>query len=135
MSKLHVLVLTALVTSGCAAQVDEREMNYLASALTKVSASVDATVRYGGIPSNATPEEVLSLSTQHDPLLLEPFDGKRLTVRLLGKNSVLLVCDGVTQRALLEDTGCTARMDSHRWTSGVNTQCEFTLNVEAICGR
>lgn len=53
MSKLHVLVLTALVTSGCAAQVDEREMNYLASALTKgLSEFLCSRLRVGSIHSD-----------------------------------------------------------------------------------
>lgn len=135
MFKALPMFLAAFITTGCAAQVDEREMNFLGSALTKLSASVHATARYGGLPEGTSPEEALRLSTDHDPELLKPFEGRLVKVQVVNKNSAVLVCDASTGKALLEDSGCTARMDSHRWTSGVNTQCEFTLNLRAICAQ
>ncbi len=135
MFKVLPIFLAAFITTGCAAQVDEREMNLLGSALTKLSASVHATVRYGGLPEGSSPEETLRKSTEHDPGLLGAFEGKSVKVQVLNKNSAVLICDASTGKALLEDSGCTARMDSHRWTSGVNTQCEFTLNLRAVCGQ
>ncbi|WP_394706536.1 hypothetical protein [uncultured Hydrogenophaga sp.] len=129
------ILIAAFMATGCAAQVDEREMNFLGSALTKLSASVHATVRFGAIPEGSSSEAVLQTSTDHDPELLRPFAGKLVKVQVVNKNSAVLVCDAATGKALLEDSGCTAQMDSHRWTSGVNTQCEFTLNLQAICGR
>ncbi len=135
MIKTITTLMAVALASGCAAQVDEREMNFLASALTKVSASVDATVRYNDLPSGITPSEVLEMSVSHDPSLLKPFEKKRVLVLIDGKDSSVLVCDAQTGKALLEDTGCTARMDSHRWTSVASNQCEFTLNVKALCAQ
>lgn len=135
MFKATPILITAFIATGCAAQVDEREMNFLGSALTKLSASVHATVRYSALPEGSSTDEVLQRSTDHDSELLKPFEGKLVKVQVVNKDSAVLVCDAATGKALLEDSGCTARMDSHRWTSGVNTQCEFTLNLRAICGR
>ena len=47
MNGQRILILAvALSLVACASQPNERQMNHLASALTKVSAAVDATVRY-----------------------------------------------------------------------------------------
>lgn len=127
--------LTVCLLSACVTRPAEREMNYLASALTKVSAAVDATVRYRR-PPDALPEaELLRLSSAHDPALMKPFDG--LTVRVLrdGRDSAVLVCEPQAGKALLEDAGCTAKLDQHRWNSGGADRCEFTIDIKKVCAR
>lgn len=127
--------LTVCLLAACATRPTEREMNYLASALTKVSAAVDATVRYRR-PADGLPEaELLRFSTAHDPALMKPFDD--LTVRVLrdGRDSAVLVCESHSDKALLEDAGCTAKLDQHRWsTDGIN-RCEFTIDIKKVCAR
>jgi outer membrane murein-binding lipoprotein Lpp len=130
----YAAVLVAIVLAGCATQPSEREMNYLASALTKVSATVDATVRYRRPAEGLSDAELLQAATAHDRDLMKPFDG--LTIRVLrdGRDSAVLVCQR-GGRALLEDAGCTAKLDEHRWSSTGNDRCEFTLDVKKVCAR
>jgi hypothetical protein len=125
----------AVLLASCATQPNEREMNYLASALTKVSAAVDATVRYRRPPDSLSEAELLRAATAHDNQLMKPFDG--LTVRVLrsGRDSAVLVCQP-HGKALLEDAGCTAKLDIHRWrATGGSDRCEFTLDVNKVCAR
>lgn len=66
---------------------------------------------------------------------MKPFDG--LTVRVLrdGRDSAVLVCEAQSGKVLLEDAGCTAKLDQHRWNSGAIDHCEFILDVEQVCAR
>ena len=122
------------ISTGCASRVQERDMNHLASALTKVSAAVDAKVRYEDFPANAPSEELLKAVAQGDPQLMRNFDGRVLRVLREGEDSAVLLCEAGPGRALLEDAGCTAAMDAHRWSSAAPQHCEFTLNLKAVCG-
>ena len=123
-----------LMVSGCASRVQERDMNHLASALTKVSAAVDVKVRYEDFPANAPSEELLKAVAQGDAPLMRNFDGRVLRVLRQGEDSAVLLCEAGPGRALLEDAGCTAAMDAHRWSSAAPQHCEFTLNLKAVCG-
>lgn len=127
--------ITVCLLAACTTQPTEREMNYLASALTKVSAAVDATVRYRRTADGLPEAELLRFSTAHDPALLKPFDG--LTVRVLrdGRDSAVLVCESRADKALLEDAGCTAKLDQHRWSNGGTNRCEFTIDIKKACAR
>lgn len=128
-------LFAAISLLSCATQTDEREMNYLASALTKISAAVDATVRYGSLAPNVTDEQVLAAATSHDPALLKNFAGQTVRVIREGENSVVLVCERATGKALLEDAGCTAKMDLHRWNMTATRACEPTLDLKLVCGQ
>ena len=125
----------ALLLVGCASKPSESEMNYLASALTKVSAAVDATVRYRRTSDEMTESQLLQASTAHDPALLRPFEN--LTVRILrdGRDSAVLICHPANSSPLLEDAGCTAKMDVHRWSQSTDELCVFTINVKNVCAR
>ncbi|TWO68070.1 hypothetical protein FN976_24345 [Caenimonas sedimenti] len=135
--KIHLLVYLALASlvGACALRPSEREMNYLASALTKVSAGVDATVRFRPPPAGASEAEVLQMSTAHDPGLLKPFADYTVRVQRSGRASAVLVCDRGGSTALLEDAGCTAKLDEHRWSASTPQRCEFTLDLSTVCGR
>lgn len=127
------LTAMAFIGAGCASRVQERDMNQLASALTKVSAAVDAKVRYEDFPENVSPETLLNTVAQGDAQLMRNFDGRVLRVLRQGEDSAVLVCEAGTGRALLEDAGCTAAMDLHRWSQPLPQRCEFTLNLKAVC--
>ncbi len=128
------LAAVVLIGTGCASRVQERDMNHLASALTKVSAAVDAKVRYENYPASASSEELLNAVAQVDPPLMKNFDGQVLRVLRQGEDSAVLLCEAGPGRALLEDAGCTAAMDVHRWSLAAPQRCEFTLNLKAVCG-
>lgn len=126
------VALTALVSS-CATYRSEQELNYTASALTKVSAAVDATVQYMSVPNGASSAEILRLSTSEDPALLKPLKGFRILARREGPFSEVLVCEHDGSKALLEDAGCTAKLDRTHWRDNPHARCEFTLDLKSIC--
>lgn len=136
-SRTYLLVLSTsfAMLSGCAAQQSDQEMNYSASALTKLSAAVDATVRYTQIPEGVNGEELLRLSTAEDPSLLEPFKNFKILARREGRYSQVLMCEADGSSALLEDSGCTAKLDRHAWRDSPMTRCEFSLDLAALCQR
>lgn len=125
--------LCIAVLAACAS-TPEREINFLASAMTKLSAAVDATVRFRRPADGMAEAELLRLSVAHDPALLKPFDGMTLRVLREARDSAVLLCEPNAGKALLEDAGCTAKLDRHRWNSGAD-RCEFTLDVEEVCAR
>ena len=75
--------------------------------------------------------DVLSAATEHDRSLLGPFRTYELFVRVEGRNSSVLVCTGNKARALLEDAGCSARVDGQLWREGF--LCGFTLDLSSVC--
>jgi hypothetical protein len=135
MNRWIVVASLTLSLVACALQPSEREMNYLASALTKVSAAVDATARYRRSADGLSDTQLLQAATAQDPSLMKPFEG--FTVRVLreGRDSAVLVCKANGGAPLLEDAGCTTRMDVHRWSQAASDLCEFTMDVKQVCAR
>ncbi|MDQ3185499.1 MAG: hypothetical protein M3Q16_03350 [Pseudomonadota bacterium] len=113
---------------------DSEEMYMKASALTKLSAAVESTVRYKNPPPELDERELLALATRHDPILLENFRGYQVKVLSKDRHSVVLVCDASGTRALLEDAGCTGPMDRERW-KGKQEPCEFSIDARMVCRR
>ncbi len=132
LSVVMVLSFIAGCTSGLNRR-DGEDMYIKASALTKLSAAVESTVRYKNPPSSLTDEQLLELATRHDPILLENFEGYKLRVRREGRHAVVLVCDVFGKRALLEDVGCSGRMDQAHWM-GNPEPCEFSIDLRQQCG-
>jgi hypothetical protein len=130
-----IIVVVVLLLSGCAcAQVRlETKMNELGSALTKLSSAVESTVRYKEMGADLPDDKLLILSTKHDPGLLEPFHGYTLRVLRQNGHTAVLVCTEDGLAALLEDAGCTARMDQHHWKAQPAPSCEFTLDLDMVC--
>lgn len=128
------LTLSVVLLASCATQPNEQEMNHLASALTKLSAAVDVTVRYRAPAESLSESELLLAATAQNPQLMKPFEGMKVRVLRRGRDSAVLVCqaDG---KALLEDAGCTAKLDLHRWSATGSDRCEFTLDVSKVCAR
>jgi hypothetical protein len=108
-------------------------MYELGSALTMLSAAVEAEVRYGDLPADISDEELIRRATKHDPGLVAPFSGYALRVARENRHAVVLVCTKDRRAALLEDAGCSAAMDRHLWDSAPATPCEFTVRVGEVC--
>lgn len=140
MKKVKLTVAAIVVVAGvfslygCMTRSIEREMNYLASAMTKLSAAVDAKVRYEDFPASGSSEELLRAVANDNPQLMKNFDGRVLSVLREGEDSAVLLCEPGPGRPLLEDAGCTARLDVHRWSTPGSQSCEFTLKVKSVCG-
>ncbi|MBA2658608.1 MAG: hypothetical protein H0U72_03350 [Nitrosospira sp.] len=139
LSKIRVavaLIVSITFSAGCISsqeRPDSEEMYIKASALTKLSAAVESTVRYKNPPAELSEGELLVLATRHNPVLLENFRDYKLRVLRQERHSVVLVCDASGTHALLEDTGCTGPMDKHRWM-GKSQPCEFSIDTRAVCG-
>lgn len=136
-TKCRVAIAIAIsFLMGCASGLnrpDSEEMYIKASALTKLSAAVESTVRYKNPPQELGEDELLKLATRHDPILLENFRGYKVRVRREARHSVVLVCDASGTRALLEDAGCTGPMDNQRWMEK-SQSCEFSIDTRTVCG-
>lgn len=129
------VVLVLAFSTGCTSsqrRVDSEEMYIKASALTKLSAAVESTVRYKNPPPELGEGELLALATRHDPILLENFKGYKVRVLRYERHSVVLVCDETGTHALLEDAGCTGPMDHNRWMKKP-APCEFSIDTRAVC--
>ncbi len=130
-----IRVVLIFLLNGCAFvshKKDNSETMYIkASALTKLSAAVEATVRYDNVPNTLSDQELLMLSTQDDPALLEPFNGYVLKVNREFNHAIVLMCNEEGTKGLLEDAGCTAPMDNHLWQK--NALCTFTIHLDVVC--
>ena len=71
--------------------------------------------------------------THHDPSLSVPFRDYVVRGKCEERHGVVLVCAKENNRALLEDTGCSARLDAHLWQADPSRACEFTVKVEQAC--
>lgn len=132
--KVTLFVVALTFFAGCQlTRADDEEMYRLASALTKLSAAAEATVRYENPPDGISEEELLRLATQHDPALLKPFE--RYFVRVLSqdRHAIVLVCTKDREQGLIEDAGCSARLDVHLWQVQPPKSCDFTVKVEDVC--
>ncbi|PKP60086.1 hypothetical protein CVT91_05610 [Candidatus Atribacteria bacterium HGW-Atribacteria-1] len=127
--------LSTVLIAGCVADgstTDSDSLYITASALTKLSASVESTVRYKNPPDNIPDEDLLKLATEHDPSLMAPFSGYTVKVLREDRHAVVLVCSEDGALGLLEDVGCTAAMDKHLWQVE-GSDCSFTLSPSSAC--
>lgn len=132
--RLAFLVIALTFIAGCRVSgADEEEMYRLASALTKLSAAVEATVRYENPPPGIGEKELLRLATQHDPALLKPFENYTVRVLSRDRHAIVLVCTREKHQGLLEDAGCSAKLDQHLWQAEQPKPCEFTVHVAEAC--
>ncbi len=124
------------VSSGGAAlhTADSDKMYVLGSALTKLSASVESMVRYKNPPEGISDSEFLTLSTKHDPGLMEPFADYKVRIARQDGHVIVLVCDKAGKTGLLEDAGNVVP----KWTGTSGRRrdspktCQFTLNAKSV---
>lgn len=135
LKRIVLLASLFILIAGCAtggSTANSDSMYITASALTKLSASVESTVRYKNPPDDISDEELLKLATEHDPSLMAPFSGYTVRVLREDRHAVVLICSEDGTLGLLEDIGCTAAMDKHLWqVEGSN--CSFTLSSSSAC--
>lgn len=115
------------------AWADEAETMYVkAAALTKLAAAVQATV-YRGLPEDLSEDVLLYVATRHDTKLLVPFDSYALRARREKRNTSVLLCTADRSRGLIEDAGCTAKVDRHFWRDADTAACEFERPLTDSC--
>lgn len=136
MTKIKVAVaVSCLFYASCGftqEKIDSETMHIKASALTKLSSAMEATVRHDSPPPGLSEQELLKLAAKHDPALLENFKEYRLRVFTYNRHAVVMVCVPTGNVALLEDAGCTGKMDYQRWKTPA--PCEFTIKIDEVCG-
>lgn len=130
-----VLSLMLLVFTGCALSrtAETEKMHTLSSALTKLSASVEATVRYEDPPEGIDDAELLALATKHDPGLMALFADYVVKVLRQDNHAIVLICDKNGHIGLIEDAGCSSMLDRQLWKSIPAKPCEFTLRGSDVC--
>ncbi|WP_412499974.1 hypothetical protein [Shewanella chilikensis] len=128
------LLLALLPTLGGCGLGDRHEQDYqqLAPALTKVTSAAEATIRYENHPANLDGQTLLALATAHDASLLEPFSQYQLHLFRIEDHALLLLCSADGERALMEDSGCTAKLDKQQWQQGTSP-CETSIAPANIC--
>lgn len=129
------LLLSSAACTLASSSYSENRLNDLASSLTKLSSTVDGSVRYLTPPPSPLleDEQFLKLATASNPSVLAPFKGLKLRIQRLGTETAILVCRPDADVALLEDATCTAHMENHRWRSQLQTSCSFALDLAEIC--
>ena len=133
----NLCVLIAALMSACAVTPDKEaseEMYKRASALTKLSAAMEAHIRYGNPRAGAAEAELLAAGTAHDPVLLTNVGDYRIRLRGDDRHAIVLMCSKDGMRALLEDAGCTGELDMHHWNKPP-VACEFTLSAAKACSK
>ena len=138
MKRFASILLTIGALAGCTSletvqRPAEETMMTLAAALAKVSAAAEAMLRYGDSTITLTDTEFLNQSVAHDPALLVPFADYQILSERQTAHVDLLVCSKDGRVALLEDAGCTAAIDSHRWREIPMTACVFQLDLVRVC--
>lgn len=135
---MRALLGIVLVLAGCAnlstgSRYSDASMMTAAAALTKLSAATEANLRYGEASATQSDAEFLAASVEHDPTLLAPFSTYQVKVLRQNGHAAVLICSPDGAVALLEDAGCTAAMDQHRWRSTPETPCAFTVDLVQLC--
>jgi hypothetical protein len=93
--KLAAISLCWSLLLACASAADDRdsEMYDAASALTKLAAAVDGTIRHGETSLLMSETDLLAMSVADDPSLLMPLQNFLVRVRREGDDSSVLICD------------------------------------------
>lgn len=128
-------LIAALLLSACNASIDhlpsDKERGRLSTQMVNLSSAVDT--YFADLPKAPTDSDavILQMATRHDKRLLAPeFEPYVLKVQYQNPYAVLLLCSKDGKWAIMEDAGCSARLDRqiiHR------APCEFTLRVRKGC--
>lgn len=130
----YVVAITLLLTA-CAGPVsalpEQDERGRLSTLMVNLSSAVDG--YFADISqAPADPDDiVLRKATEHDPRLRAPeFDQYTLRVQYQDGFAVLLLCTMDGEFAIMEDAGCSARLDRQV----INPEaCNFVLRVKEGC--
>lgn len=133
--RILISLTAALLLGACVAPIaatpNAKERGLLSTKMVNLSSAVDTYFAdLSGAPTNSD-AIILQNATRHDPrLLATEFEPYLLKVRYQNPYAVLLLCDKDGNQSIMEDAGCSARLD--RQVTGV-APCEFTLLVNQGC--
>ena len=130
-----LLAVFLVYGSGCSlcghGQADVEELGPPLLRLTSAVQGVAERPEVYGFTPNAGGEACINLAVEDDPGLLVPFEDYVLKAKCENQQGVVLVCNSAGDRALLEDAGCTTRLDFRG--DGASRACDFNLDVNSLC--
>lgn len=112
---------------------DTGELEELGAYLVHLTAKAQAKAALEQLPEGLPDPEVLALVTADDPPLGRRFEGYRVLFARQGGDAAVLVCTPDLREALLEDLGCTSRLDRKPWQGPGSPPCAFTVNIAEAC--
>jgi hypothetical protein len=126
--------ITVLLLAACAiplaSAINADERGLLSVKMVNLSSAVDTYFRLLPRDPEGFDDTNLRMSTRHDPSLLEQFANYVLKTQYQDPYAVVLLCTQDGKQAIMEDAGCSARLD--RQVTG-DAPCEFTLRVAPEC--
>ena len=134
----HNLLITIVVTMLLGAYIipisaapDVQELGILSTKMVNLSSAVDTYCNNSLEAPNESDEVILINATKHDnSLLAKEFESYTLKVQCQKPYAVVLLCMKDGGEAIMEDAGCSARLDRQVTDSA---SCEFTLHVKQDC--
>ncbi len=133
--RILISLIAASLLSACAAPIvaapDAKERGILSTKMVNLSSAVDT--YFDNLPEAPldTVENILRSATRHDSRLLAPEFGPYIfKTQYQNPYAVLLLCSKDGKRAIMEDAGCSARLDRQVTDAA---PCEFTLIVKHGC--
>jgi len=84
-----------------------------------------------GFSLGGSEEELIRLAVGDDPSLSVPFEGLVVKAKCDKNHAIVLVCDSEGKMTLMEDAGCTVKID-YRAEKPARA-CGFSIQVEAVC--
>jgi len=106
--RFFVLSIVVLLPGcACAQGAPDRDVQELASALTKVASAVESTVHVKHEGAGLKDAALLQKATKHDPGLLAPFRSFVMKAEHNGDHALVMVCSEDGAKAFLVDATCT----------------------------
>lgn len=125
-----VLLLVACVTPTDGVP-DAEERGRLSTKMVNLSSAVNTYFSHLSTAPIESDAMILQKATRHDKrLLAREFEPYELKVQYQNQHAVLLLCSRDGTRAIMEDAGCSARLDRQVIHA---TPCKFTLRVSRTC--
>jgi hypothetical protein len=130
-----IILSTSMLLGACVAPIvaapDAEERGRLSTKMVNLSSAVDTYFTDLSKAPSDSDATILQNATRHDErLLASDFEPYLLKVKYLNPYAVLLLCSKDGTRAIMEDAGCSARLDRQVTNEA---PCEFTLLVNQGC--
>lgn len=125
------LVLILIFAFGCASHANE-DMYSMAPKLNKLVTAVQGYESFAKPDLSMDDQELMIKATEHDPGLLDQFQGYHVDLLRHEGYVSILICGQDGKKALLQDVGCTNAFDHHLWRE-TNSPCEQNITVFNIC--
>lgn len=130
---INVTAVISITLSGfLATYADDTKLNEIASFMIQHSAALEAEVIFGNAETKSLQDEaLLTKALAHKKDWRDIYSDYKLLARIIGEHTVILVCTPDGEKALLEDSSCTASFDKYRHLS--ESSCSISYTPQNIC--